>query len=391
MRGVRLLVPLRSRGAALCACLGLLALVLAGCSSTTPTSSAVTVKGTTLDVWVSDPPGTADTVTTDVFDAEKLALQQSGDKVGSYKVRLKPVHDSEESANARAAVQDKTAIAYLGEIDPGTSGVSVQITNQVGLLQVSPTDTAAYLTHSTPAVSDSPGHFYPASGTFHTTFARVVPTTVQEAKALVSAMQASHLSKLYVADDGSDYGRSLAAEVRAAAPAAGLSVVSSATGADAVFYGGTPGAAATKALDAAAAASPNAQLFAPSALYDDTFVAGLSAGAQSQLYVTSPGFTSAALSPAGKAFTSAFASAYGHQPAPEAIFGFEAMRSLLVMLTGEGVNADSRALAVARFRALHGDAKSALGSYSISGGDTSIAPFVIAHPAGGRLVPRSLP
>jgi ABC-type branched-subunit amino acid transport system substrate-binding protein len=194
-----------------------------------------------------------------------------------------------------------------------------------------------------------------------------------------------------VADDGSDYGRSVAAEVRSAAPAASLSVVSSATDAEAVFYGGTPSAGAAAALDAAAKASPSAQLFAPSALYDDTFVAGLSAAAQSQLYVTSPGFTSADLTPAGKQFVSAFVAAEHHQPAPEAIFGFEAMRSLLVMLTGEGVNANSRALAVARFRALRSDAKSVLGSYSISGGDTSIVPFVIAHPAGGRLVPRSLP
>jgi branched-chain amino acid transport system substrate-binding protein len=326
-----------------------------------------------------------------VFDAEHLALKQAGDKVGSYKVLLKAVHYKEISANARAAVQDKTAIAYLGEIDPGTSGTSVQITNQVGLLQVSPTDTAVYLTHSTPAVSDSPGHFYPASGTFHTTFARVVPTTAQEAKVLVTAMQAQHLTKLYVADDGTDYGRSVATEVRAAAPAASLSVVSSAAGADAVFYAGAPGPEATKALDAAAAASPSALLFAPSALYDDTFVAGLSAAAQSHLYVTSPGFSTATLDPAGKSFDSAFDSAYGHQPAPEAIFGFEAMRSVLAMLTGEGANANSRALAIARFRTLHSDAKSVLGSYSISGGDTSIAPFVIAHPAGGRLVPRSLP
>jgi branched-chain amino acid transport system substrate-binding protein len=370
----------------------MLALVLAGCSSTTPSSSAVTVKGSTLDIWASEPPGAVDTVSSDVLDAEKLALAQAAGKAGSFKVVLKTVHDDEISANARAAAQDKTAIAYLGEIAPGTSGISVQITNQVGLLQVSPTDTSVYLTKSTPAVSDSPGHFYPASGTFHTTFARVVPTTAQEAKVLVTAMQAHHLTKLYVSDDGSDYGRSVAAEVRADGPAHGLSIVSAAAGADAVFYGGTPGAAATKALDAAASASPSALLFAPSALYDDAFVAGLTAGAQSHLYVTAPGFSTATLTPAGKQFASAFDAAYGHQPQPQAIFGFEAMRSLLAMLTGEGANADSRALAVARFRALHGDAKSVLGSYSIDGGDTSLTTsFVIAHPAGGRLVPRSQP
>ena len=76
-----------------------------------------------------------------MLDAEKLALQQAGSKSGRYTLRLVVRHDATVSDDARAAVSDKTAIAYLGEIQPGTSGVSMQITNQLGLLQISPTDT----------------------------------------------------------------------------------------------------------------------------------------------------------------------------------------------------------------------------------------------------------
>jgi branched-chain amino acid transport system substrate-binding protein len=387
MRGVGLL---RTRRARLGACLALLALVLTSCSSTAATGSAVTVAGSTLVVYASQPPGAADATSSDVLDAEQLAFKQAGSNVGRFTVKLATVHDYETSADARAAVQDKRAIAYLGEIAPGTSGVSVEISNQVGLLQVSPTDTAVYLTQSSPAVSGAPGHYYPASSTFHDTFARVVPTTVQEAKALVAEMQSLHLTKLYVSSDGSAYGASVALEVRQDAGTAGITLATGVTGADAVFYGGTAGPRATKALDQAASSSPAAKLFAPSALYDDSFVASLSAAAQQNLYVSAPGVAPSHQTAAQKAFASAFQTAYGHPPAPQAIFGYEAMSAVMSVLRGAGANANSRALVVARFRALK-DRQSALGTYSIQNGDTDIASFVIGHPAGGRLVPRSQP
>jgi branched-chain amino acid transport system substrate-binding protein len=382
---------LRGRVPWLCVGLGALVLALSGCSSTTKaTNSAVTITGSTLDVVAAQPPGAADTVSADVLDAERLALKQAGDKVGAYTVALRPVHGNEVSASARSAVQNKTAIAYLGEIAPGTSGVSLQITNQVGVLQLSPTDTAVYLTQSTPAVNDSPGHFYPANGTFHHTFARVVATTAQEAKALVAAMKARQVSKLYVADDGTDYGSSIADEIRQDARAAGLTLASASTGADGIFYGGVDGPSAAQALDRLAAANPTAKVFAPSALYDDSFVATLSPAAQKNLYVSAPGLPPRGQSAAAKAFTTAFQSTYGHAPQPQAVYGYETMAALLAVLKGLGANANSRAKVVAAFRGLK-DRQSVLGTYSLTSGDTNLASFVIAHPAGGRLVPRSSP
>jgi branched-chain amino acid transport system substrate-binding protein len=375
----------------LCACLGALALVASGCSSTASSSkSAVTVTGSTLDVVAAQPPGAADSVSTDVLHAEQLALKQTGDKVGPFTVRLIGIHGNEVSAGARAAVKHKQAIAYLGEIAPGTSGVSLQITNQVGLLQLSPSDTAIYLTQATPAVSDSPNHYYPANGTFHHTFARVVPNTAAEAKALVRDMQAFHVSKLFVSSDGTTYGASVADEVRQAARAGRVTLVSGASDANGIFYGAVDGPRAKLALDQMAASSPGAKLFVPSALYDDTLVAGLSPAAQKNLYVSSPGVPAAGQSAAAKAFTSAFQSSYGHAPQPQAIYGYETMSALLAVLKNLGANANSRAQVVARFRGLK-DRQSALGTYSLNSGDTDVASFVIAHPAGGRLVPRSSP
>ncbi len=373
----------RPHAAAACGLLS--ALALAGCA--TQTNSAVTVSGKTLTIYASEPPGGAGGQTaTDVLNAEQLALKQAGTTVGKFTVKLVPLHGKEISDNARTAVQDKSAIAYLGEIRPGTSQDSVPITNELGLLQVSPTDNAAYLTQSVPHVSGSPTTFYPSRSTYHETFARVVPSTVQEAKAITSEMHSLGLTKLYVADDGTDYGKAIASEVGTDAKGQGLSTVSAASSADAVFYGGNTTARATRALDQAAAAGGTAKLFAPSAFYDNAFVAGLSAAAQKNLYVSSPGYaTPSSLPPAGRQFVTAFRSAYGHQPAPQAIYGYEAMSALMAVLKQAGAGANTRATVVDDFLTLH-DRQSALGTYSISSGDPNLAAFVFGRPRGGQLV-----
>jgi branched-chain amino acid transport system substrate-binding protein len=380
MRGLALLRP---RALSVCAVLALFG--LAGCS--TKSNSAVSITGSSLTIYGSqEPGGVGGQTAVDVLDAEQLAFQQNGSKVGGFSVSFVKLHGAKLSENPRTAVQNQSAIAYLGEIAPGTSQVSVEITNELDLLQVSPTDTAVYLTQSTPAVPGAPGTYYPSSSSYRETFARVVPTTAQEAKAIVSEMQALHLSKLYVADDGQAYGASIALEVRQDAPAHGLTVVSSPSGADAIFYGGNTYAASAAALDHAADASPAARLFAPSALYDSSFVSGLSPSAQRNLYVSSPGFTSATLTPAGKQFEASFASTFGHNPAPEAIFGYEAMAAVLAVLKEAGGGAKDRATVVSDFRSIK-DRQSVLGTYSIVGGDTTIAPFIFARVRSGTLVP----
>ena len=159
---------------------------LAGCTSSTGGSSQVTVSGSTLTVYASQPPGgSGGQAAQDMLDAEKLALTQAGGKAGKFTIRLVTLDGNELSDNARTAIQDQTAIAYLGELQPGTSQISVEILNQQGVLEVSPADTAVYLTQSTPAVPGSPSTFYPTRSTYHETFARVVPNTAQEAKAQV--------------------------------------------------------------------------------------------------------------------------------------------------------------------------------------------------------------
>ena len=377
-----------------CACVTL-AVGLAGCTTTSGTTSA-TATGKTLTIYASAPQQTADPAQAqDVLDAEQLALAQLRGEVTSFKLSFVPLTGAAPQAkqitdNARTAIQSTSPIAYLGEVDPGTSANSIPITNDQGILQVSPTDTALEYTQSTSAVPGAPHKYYAeAYSSYGYTFARVVPSTALEAKAQIQAMQSLGVARLYVGDDGSEYGRAIAAAVRSDASPA-IAVVSSPSGADGAFYGGTDASAAAKFLGGVAAASPSAKLFGPSGLDTPAFAAALAPAAQRNAFISTPGFLPADLTGAGKTFAPDFKRAYGHDPAPEAIFGYEAMAALLSVLHEAGSSANDRTTVVHKFFKLNSASVegSVLPPYSISSdGDTTLGAFVFSRFKAGQLVP----
>jgi branched-chain amino acid transport system substrate-binding protein len=251
---------------------------------------------------------------------------------------------------------------------------------------VSPTDTALELTQPTTSVPNSPTRYYESLSTYGRTFARVVPTDAAEARALIAEMQALGRSKLYIASDGSDYGKALTLAVKSHASPA-VTVVTTRASADAVLYAGTSTAGAASIFNQAAAGTPGVKLFGSSAIAQDAFAAALSPAAQRATYVSLPGFMASDLSAAGKAFVAAFRAANGHAPATEAIFGYEAMAAVMAVLHEAGSGAGNRTTVVHDFFAIR-NRSSALGTYSINqNGDTSLAPFVLDRISAGKLVP----
>jgi branched-chain amino acid transport system substrate-binding protein len=374
----------RRRALSVCVC-GAVAAVIAGC--TAPAANK-TVSGGTLTVYAGVPPGGAGgQQAQDVLAAEQLAFHQAGSKLGNFRLQFVRLDGKLASDNARTAIQDDNAIAYLGEVIPGLSADSLGITNAQDILQVSPTDTALALTQVSPAVSRSPNRYYESLSSNGRTFARVVPTTSLEAKAQVQEMQAMNVSKLYVADDGTQYGAAAAQAVKTDAKAASISLVPSANGADAVYYGASAQGPAARLFNSTASSDPNVKLFAPSALGNSAFAALLSTGVR-HAYVSIPGFLPSGLPASAKTqFVRPFVAAYHHQPAPQAIFGYEAMSALRSVLTKAGTSANDRQTVVHDFFAIK-DRNSVLGSYSIdANGDTNIAPFVFSRIVRGKLVP----
>ncbi len=347
-------------------------------------SSNVNATGKTLSLYASVPvgsPGAADTTA-----AEKLALQQGGSRIGTFAIRLITLSGTKPSDNARQAISDQSTVAYIGELHPGNSADSMGITNAEDVLQVSPGDTAIELTQSTATVPGAPDTYYEDQKTYGRTFARVVPSGTAEANAQVSLMSSLGVKRLYVSSDGSTYGAAIALAVRQAAAKHGVTVVPAPAGADGAFYGAGSGAAAGRRFDALSASDPAIKLFAPSGA-----AAGLSTSART-VYVTSPGFVTRSLPPLGHTFVSQFRAAYGHAPAAGAIFAYEAVKAVLDVLREAGSSANQRATVVRDFFGIR-NRSSPLGTYSIdSGGDISVAPFIVSRLHAGKLVPlRSIP
>jgi ABC-type branched-subunit amino acid transport system substrate-binding protein len=388
---MRSLLLARRRALTACACAAVGAAGLAGCTGTAANSNGSSVPGHTLTIYVSVPRA-ATSEQNDVVLAEQLALHELRGQVPGFTVVLKRVHQSKLSENARSAIVDPSTIAYLGELQPGTSGQSLGITNAQDVLQVSPTDTAVELTKSTAAVPNSPDKYYESLSSNGRTFARVVPTDDDEAKALVGEIESLGVRHLYVASDGSDYGKALRSAVVSAARSA-ITLVSAPAGADGVLYAGNSMRGAVQSFNQAASGSTSVKLFASSALAYDAFATALSAAAQHSLYVSSPGFVAKDMPPQSSQFAAAFKAAYGHGPAPQAVFGYQAMALVLASLRHAGGSANSRGTVVHDSFGISnrnvGWPNSALGTYSIDkNGDITFAggaPFVLERVKAGKL------
>ena len=376
----------RALASASVACLA--ALAVAGCAQTSSSNSAVTVSGKALTIYISKPSNFAsDPVARDVVDAEQLAYTAHKSEVKDYKLVLAVREEPTISQNARDAIQDPTAIAYLGEVAPGSSDQTVGITNALDLLEVSPTDTALELSQKTAAVTGAPHTYYESWSTYGQTFARVVPSAADEAKAQVAEMKALGVTRLLVDNDGSDYGKAIADAVSSDAKAAGLTVEPSVDEeVNGYFYGAASPAAAAEFFNDIASKAPTAKLFGPSSLDSPAFTSALSSSVHN-LYVSIPGFMPKDLPAAGKAFVAAFKTKYGHTPNTEAIFGYAAMSAVLGVLQSAGSGANSRNTVIKDFLAQR-KVPSVLGPYSIdTSGDTSLDAFVFARMHGGTLVP----
>src|SRR5712692_678338 len=146
------------------------ALVVGGCGGGGAPQPPV-VPGRVLHVYTSLPfQGDLAGRARDTYDAERLALAETGARAGRYRVRLLPLDAStldagrwdpnQVIANARRATQDPRTIAYIGELDTGASAVSIPVLDQKGILQVSPADGLAGLTRREGATRGEPEKYY---------------------------------------------------------------------------------------------------------------------------------------------------------------------------------------------------------------------------------------
>src|SRR3954452_14180976 len=368
------------------------------------------VSGNTLTLYSSLPFDPTDRKqSTDVVNGEKLALQEAGGKVGKYTIKYVSLDDStpaagkweagKVSSNAREAAQNKATIAYLGEFNSGATAVSLPILNRSGILQISPSNTAAGLTKNS-ADPAEPDKYYP---TGKRTYGRVVPADNIQAAAQVTYMKDNGVRKLYVLDDKEVYGKGIADAVAADAKKAGIQVVGAegidpkaanyrsiaqkikSAGADAFFFGGITANNAVQLWKDVYAATPNLKMFGPDGVAQSDFTEKLGPS-QANTFITNPTLPSQLYPPSAQKFFATFKSKYGDDPEPYAIYGYEAMKAALQALKNAGDKANCREDVIKGFYAIK-DRPSVLGTYSIDAdGDTTITDYGGNRVENGNLV-----
>jgi branched-chain amino acid transport system substrate-binding protein len=406
-------VPRGLRAAAACV-LGVLALAfvgLTGCGGDDKQNAGVKSGPDTLTIYSSLPlQGPDSPRARDMVDAIKLALQESHGKIGPFSITYVSLDSATPEAktwtgdqvldNARAAVRDLNAIAYIGDRDSAATALSLPITNEGHVLQVSPSSTYDGLTRASRRQGE-PERFYPSG---QRTFGRVVPADHVQASALLGYMRTTGARSLALLADREIYGGGIADEIEAAAKRQGITVYDrgridalkedlsgparkvAETGADAFLFAGTTDTGAARIFEAVAAAAPRMLLFGPAAVADTAFAQALPAAVQRRMRVTTPALPARLLPPAARIFRDRFRTTFGHQPAPEALQAYEAARAVLYSIHAAGTKGNDREAVTKAFFSIR-DRESVLGRYSIdAAGDTSLSQYAGNRIKGSRFV-----
>jgi len=367
--------------------------------------SAVENGPDTLTIYSSLPlqgPGRARS--RDMVNAIKLALREAGGKVGPFTITYVSLDAAQPGArtwsgdkvldNARQAVRDLNAIAYIGERDSAATALSVPLTNEGHILQVSPSSTYDGLTRASRRQGE-PERFYPSG---ERTFGRVVPADHVQAAALIGYMKGLGVRSLALLADRQIYGGGIADEVEKAAAGKDITVHHlgridalkddlsgparkvAETRADAFLFAGTTDTGAAGIFKAVAAAAPDMRLFGPAAVADHAFAAALPAAVQRRMHVTTSALPPRLLPPSARVFRDRFRTTFGHAPAPEALQAYEAANAVLHSIRTAGEEGNDRRAVTDAFFSIR-DRESVLGRYSIDRfGDTSLSRY-----AGNRL------
>jgi branched-chain amino acid transport system substrate-binding protein len=369
--------------------------------------------GGTLTVYSSLPlQGASRPQSEDVINGIKLALKQKGGKCGDFAIKYESLDDAtaaagkweagQTSANARKAAQDDSTIAYLGEFNSGASAISIPITNEAGIMHVSPSNTALGLTKGgAGAEPGEPDKYYP-SGERH--YGRVVPIDTIQGAAGAQWMKDEGVKSVYILDDAEVYGKGVAKNTQSAAEKLGIEIAGTdswdgkasnyralaskikASGADAVFTGGIIDNNAPQLYKDLNAAMPDAKLFGPDGVATVDFTAEIPAKVQAQSYLTAPTLSPDELPPAGQQFYKDYEAEYGEpqdEIDPYAVYGYEAMAIACDAIAEGG---DDRQAVIDAFFATKGR-ESPLGTYDIDpDGDTTLSDYGGYKAEGGKLV-----
>jgi len=339
-----------------------------------------------LTVYVSVPlRGDSAADGSDIRDGAMLALEQADGKAGEVEIKPRVLDDGDRrgwtpaavARNARAASEDTSAIAYIGDFESGATRVSLPITNQAMVPQVSPASTALDLATPGPdAGTEVPELVQPTGAR---TFVRVIPDDGVQAEAAAAWARKLGVRRVATLTDGSKFGDLVVEEFSEAAEGLGIDLVEAGgpgaiarARAELVYYGGEARGALPR-LRAAAEAAPDAILMSTDALLMDPELLGAAGDLEGRLRLTASAEDPEQLPNAGQDFEVDFRREYGRAPGPYAAYGYEAMALVLDAIERAGAAAEDRRAVLEELLATS-DRDSVLGTYSITAvGNTTLA------------------
>lgn len=320
----------------------------------TPVATSQQLSGTVKVVSSFPRSGKLKGVTDSMVNSLKMAVEDSGGKVGNASIVFVDMDDAtaardswdaaREADNANRAVADRDVLLYVGPFDSIAAKVSIPILNRAGLAMISPASTYAGLTKSVDGMSqaDEPGVYYPSKVR---NYFRVVPT--DEVQGAVGAAWGKELGvrKAYVLDDQDDsvlYGHGVAVAFTAAARQLGLEILGGpegvdprandyrphaqrikSTGAELVYYGGIAQNNAGRLWQDLRAAMPDVKLMGPDGIFDNAFLQTAGQAAEGS-YITLGMLQHDQLKGKGAEFVKRYRDKYGQDPDPYAAYTYEA-------------------------------------------------------------------
>ena len=384
---------------------------LSGCGGVSSSTAAENV-GSQLTIYSSMPlQGPEGAISQQIVGGEKLALSDARGHVGRFTVSYVSLDDSSTTtgewdpgvtaSNAKAAAQDPTTIAYLGDFNSGASAVSLPLTNAAGILQVSPASPYIGLTSSFDANQGEPERFYL---TGKRTFGRIAPGDEVQAAAQVALLRRLGVHKLYLIADQDPFDTPLATIIEGDAERAGIEVVGddtitiapgstftgevkkiSESGAQAVFVSATATEEAAGFWRELHGADPRLSLLASATMDNSVFTAHLRA-AESATFVGSPLLPIGLYPFSARRVLREYTLHFGAAGEPYVLYGYEAMSVVLASIRSAGEGGDDRQAVIDSFLATH-DRRSVLGVYSIRpSGETTLSTYAIDRVANGMPV-----
>jgi branched-chain amino acid transport system substrate-binding protein len=348
----------------------------------------------------------------------QLAFEQAGFEADGVTIEYVSLDDSTaqagqwtpeaESANARRAIQDDSAVAYLGTFNSGAAAISIPLLNEAGMAMLSPGNTAVGLTSDEPGANTEAGEpdiYYP-TGTRN--YARIVPKDTVQGAALATIMNDDGCTRTAILHDKEVFGAGLAENIQVASEGLDFEVVSSEgidvrsanyrsvasaladDDVDCFVFSGITANGAVQLYKDVASALPDARLYGPDGVAESTFYdpsdGGLPADVGSRVTVTVATLSPEEYSDEGRQFFADYEEEYGESnPNPYAIYGYEAARLIMDVLVRADDPTDRASVREALFETA--DRESVLGTYSIDeNGDTTLTTYGVHRIEEGNLV-----